>query len=70
MWGPGKHDGNPSIVIGLRKETLERFFESVEVVAVYRGPYAMPWRNNMPIHLCRGIKRPLAEIWPELKHYE
>jgi hypothetical protein len=70
MWGPGDRSGDPAIVIGLSREALERFYDDVEVAAVFRDPYAMPWRNNMPIHLCRKIRKPLSELWPEVKHYE
>jgi hypothetical protein len=70
LWGPGERGGDPAIVIGLNEEMLRRFYTDVRISAVYSDPYAMPWRNNLPIHLCRGIKTPLPEFWPELKHYE
>jgi hypothetical protein len=70
LWGPGDRSGDPAIVIGLSRESLERLYTEVEVAAVFRDPYAMPWRNNMPIHVCRGIRKPLSELWPEIKHYE
>ena len=30
-------------------------------------PHVMPYENHIPLTLCRGLKQPLAEIWPELK---
>jgi hypothetical protein len=30
----------------------------------------MPYENHIPIFLCRGMKPPLAERWPSLKHYD
>jgi hypothetical protein len=28
------------------------------------------YENNLPIWICRGIKKPLLAIWPEIKTYE
>jgi hypothetical protein len=25
--------------------------------------------ENGPIHICRGLKMPLAELWPRVKHW-
>jgi hypothetical protein len=25
--------------------------------------------ENRPIYLCRGLREPLPEIWPRLKHW-
>ena len=29
-----------------------------------------PPGNGRPIYLARGLHRPLAEVWPELRHYD
>ena len=34
------------------------------------GEYAMPYENNLAIYICRNLKMPLKELWPQLKHYE
>jgi hypothetical protein len=47
------------------------WFDSVEVAEeVPPDPYAMPYESGLKVFLCRGLKRPLAEVWPELRHYE
>jgi hypothetical protein len=46
----------------------ETFFESVEVAAtVEHNDYAMPYENDLKVFLCRGLKQPLAELWPQLQ---
>jgi hypothetical protein len=70
MWGPGEGSGEILLVMGLNEDILKGLYEEVRVARVFRDPYAMPWRNNMPIFLCRGPRTPLKDIWPELKHYE
>jgi len=29
----------------------------------------MPYERDLPVYVCRGIKAPLAEVWPRLKHF-
>jgi hypothetical protein len=35
-----------------------------------QNPYAMPYENDKPVSLCRGLKTSLRELWPKLKHFE
>jgi hypothetical protein len=30
----------------------------------------MPYEDDQPIFVCRGLRMPLDEIWPRLKHYD
>jgi hypothetical protein len=30
----------------------------------------MPYENHLPIWICRRPLTPLAQRWPDLKHYE
>ncbi len=70
IWGPGELSGEIMIVMGLNQEILNGIFDDVVEARVFRHPYAMPWRNNLPIYLCRGPRMSLKSIWPEFKHYE
>ena len=29
----------------------------------------MPYERDLPVYLCRKLKVPLAELWPQLKNY-
>jgi hypothetical protein len=63
LWGPGITDPAVVIYIGGSRERLELFFEEVEVAAVVRSEYAMPYETNLPVHVCRTLKVPLDEAW-------
>ena len=57
------------IIIGGKKQDNEKSFESVEPAAVHANEYAMPFETNVPIHVCRKPKVPIAENWPTTKHF-
>lgn len=70
-WGPGDSDGE--VIIRLGGPPMERLKESyteVTRVGTFTCDYCMPYENNLPIHLCLGLKESLKEIWPQLKHYD
>ena len=69
-WGPRQYSGEIVIVLGEhQRETLEKYFTSVEAVAEVGHPYAMA-SQHFEVYLCRGPKgRTLQQIWPELKHW-
>jgi hypothetical protein len=58
------------IVIGGNRKEMEGQFDSVTPVAVTDAPYAMPYENHLPIYVLRGAHKPLAQMWPDLKHFE
>ena len=70
LWGPRHYTGEVMIMLGWSRQDLEEVFEVVGRVTVTRCSYCMPYENNNPIWLCRNMRRPLEEVWPELKHYD
>jgi hypothetical protein len=48
---------------------LETIFASVEKMASVYHPYSMPY-EHVDVFYCRGIKRPLKELWPRAKHWD
>ncbi|MFB3827448.1 MAG: glycosyltransferase family 39 protein [Bryobacteraceae bacterium] len=68
FWGPRGYTGDVVIVLQGRRERLEQRFTSVQPAGATQHPYAMA-EENYEIFVCRGIKRPLTEIWPQLKHW-
>jgi hypothetical protein len=69
LWGPRGFTGNVLIdVHGNVREDRVRF-ETVRLATVFRNRYAMPYENDVPIYVCRGIHRPLAALWPKLRNY-
>ena len=69
FWGPRGATGEIMIVMDDEKETLEQLFTHVEQVAVVHHPYAMPYENDQPVHLCRGLKMPMRELWPKIRKW-
>ena len=45
------------------------FFESIEIRDRAKCHYCMGWRQDVPIAIARGLRRPLESIWPELRRY-
>ena len=69
LWGPRGHDGSVMIVIGGNYQQMVGLFQSVEKVGVTDAPYAMPYETGQPIYVLRGLKEPMAVLWPSLKRY-
>jgi len=69
LWGPGNTTGDVAIVIGASGEQLQEFFADVTQVDTIVSEYAMASETNLPVYVCRGLRRPLAEVWPALKGY-
>jgi hypothetical protein len=69
LWGPDDYTGEVMIVLGDRREVLEKYFDRVELGSEFQNPYAMPYENNLPIWICHGGKFPLKDLWPQLKKY-
>jgi hypothetical protein len=70
LWGSGDGDGNVVLVVGGSRARLEPLFASLEEVARFECRWCMPYENHKPIYVGRGMKPTLAELWPELRHFE
>lgn len=68
MWGPGDFEGDTLIWLQWEPEWLQDHCGSVEVVGEHHHPWGME-EENRPILLCRNLKAPLAERWPDLTHW-
>lgn len=69
LWGPRGYTGESMIVLDDRRENLEKLFASVEKVGHVYHPYSMPYQH-FDVFWCRGMKQPLAEMWPQLKKWD
>jgi len=70
LWGPRGFDGSVVIAVGGDAMWLAKLFEDVEVAGHLDDPYAMPFETNINIYVLRSPRRPLAEAWPALKHFD
>jgi hypothetical protein len=66
LWGPGKATGEVLIVLQRRREDLERHCAAVEDGPEIGHPFAMG-EEHFRIYICRGLDRPLSEVWPSIK---
>jgi hypothetical protein len=70
LWGPRGADGQVIIHINGNPNAWRRLCGSVTVLGQFGVPYAMPYENNRPIFICRGLHMPLVTLWPHLKRYQ
>ncbi len=70
VWGPRSYTGEVVIVLGGARKEKEKVFASVELAGTASSPWSMPYENDVPVYLCRGLRVPLAEAWGTLKHFE
>ncbi len=67
FWGPGDYTGEVMIIIGGNIEDYAPDFESCELAAVIIHEYARSFESNLPVYICRGIRRPLREHWLDIR---
>lgn len=69
LWGPRGYTGEVMIVLGESREDLERSFASVAAADTVRCEHCMPYERGRTVWLCRGLRRPLREVWLETKKF-
>lgn len=70
LWGPRGHDGSVVIDVAGDCGAKQHLFVSSVRATTFTAPYVMPYEDDIPIMVCRGLKVPLQTLWPELKTYE
>jgi hypothetical protein len=70
LWPPEPELAPPVVIaIALDEDMLQREFGALERATVYHCRYCMGWRDELPIYVARSPRRPLRELWPELKRF-
>ena len=67
--GPRRCTGEVLVVIGDRRERLEELFADVRLGGVSRCADCMPYEDGRSIWVARGLKQPIATLWPRLKGF-
>ncbi|WP_295631604.1 glycosyltransferase family 39 protein [Novosphingobium sp.] len=70
LWGLRGQDPVNLLVVQRDVEALRPYCSSVEVLATTSSRFAMAYENGKAIALCRGLKQPLATLWPQIKHFD
>jgi hypothetical protein len=69
LWGPRGYTGESMIVLADRQKRLEQLFREVKKVARVEHQYSMPYQH-FDVFYCQGMKPPLGELWPKIKHWD
>ena len=69
LWGPRGLEPEVMIVLGGDREDNEQAFEKLDQVDTIECARCMPYERGLEVYVGRRLKRPLAELWPELKMY-
>jgi hypothetical protein len=76
-WGPRQYTGDVIVVLGLNdallngkgnRERFEAAFRSVQYGPRVEHPYSLTF-EHYPIVTARGLKWPLARLWPRLRFW-
>ena len=69
LWGPRGYSGDVLICVGANCDSAVKYFRSCTLEANLEAAWVQPSEFGIPIMVCRGIKKPLAELWPLTKFY-
>jgi dolichyl-phosphate-mannose-protein mannosyltransferase len=68
LWGPGgAHD--VIVIIGGDEEDNRAACIDLRQAGEIRCGHCMPYEDRDPVYLCRGLKMPWRELWPEVKSF-
>ncbi len=69
LWGPPEGAGTV-IIIGGDEEDHRQSCANLERAGEIQCGYCMPFEDRQTVFVCRGLKMPLSELWPRVKHFE
>ena len=69
-WGPGPDTGGVLIIVGGRAVDHREVFLDVAERGRTTCTLCMPYEQDLPIFVARGLRVPLSEIWPAVKHFD
>lgn len=69
LWGPGNWNGHVLVVLGGDVADNRQACDDLRPVGEVRCGLCMPYEDRQPVYLCRGLKKPISELWPALKRY-
>lgn len=69
IWGPGKTTGKVMIIVGGDLEDHQPFYEECHKEAIIQHEYARSFETNLPVFVCKNLKLPVAEVWPQTKGF-
>ena len=70
LWGFGDRPIETLLVLSRSRERQEQRFRSVTEVGRIACGDCMPYENGLRIFAGRGLKGTMAELWPDLRHFD
>jgi 4-amino-4-deoxy-L-arabinose transferase-like glycosyltransferase len=67
-WGPRDYTGESVILLHWRRSSAEKYCTTVVEGPTLDHPWSME-EEHYTIWLCKGMRPPLQEFWPDLKHW-
>jgi hypothetical protein len=69
LWGPGEASGEVVIAVHESGDALRRFWRDVRLAAEYDCEHCAPWVRRLSVWICREPRRPLREMWPDMRKF-
>jgi hypothetical protein len=73
LWGPDESTPvgafDTVVAVDMPVEDLEQYFEHVELATVVELENVNPWDRRFAVHVCRGPKVDIRQVWPGLGRY-
>jgi hypothetical protein len=69
LWGARGYSDDVLICVGANCDSVGEVFRACSLKARLQAPWIQPSEDNIPITVCRGIKKPILELWPLAKFY-
>ncbi len=70
LWGTRGYSGDVVVQVNGTCFHSDRLFVSRTRVTTLTNRWAIGYEKDIPIWVCRGIRKPLANVWPAVKNYE
>jgi hypothetical protein len=69
LWGPGE-PASTVLIVGGNADDHRQICGRLDAGAVIDCGYCMPYENGNTVWICRDLRRPIEEIWPQLRNYD
>ncbi len=66
FFGPGRLPGRVAVTLGESRDRLRQLFDSVEAGPHLTDSLTVREERDLTVYVCRGIKRTLQELWPDV----
>jgi hypothetical protein len=70
LWGPRGATGEVVIRIGGSSDEMSTRYSDVVHAGTTKNGYCMPYENNRPVFICKGLRASAEIDWEKLKHFD